>query len=77
MIQLDEWHGVFGMKSNPSEGYSSYWRAGDGAYAVVKEMSKKLEGIRKIQVEIVDRYGDGRFWIHNTSTYEPEDDSTL
>lgn len=63
---FDEWFGGWGC-----EGYESVEAAQHTLYSVIDNM-QRVRNLIKVEVKVVDRYGNGRYWVHNTTSYESD-----
>lgn len=66
---FDEWYGGWGCEGHPPVGYATRKEAEHTQKNVISEM-RGVRGLIQIKVDIVDRYGDGKYWVRNTTTYD-------
>lgn len=67
--RFDEWYGGWGCEGHPAEGYESVEAAQHTMWNVIDNM-QGVKNLIKVEVKIVDRYQNGRYWIHNTTSYK-------
>ena len=64
---FNEWHGGWGCEGHPPVGYDTREEAEHKKEDVSSYMSG-VRGVIEVKVEVVER--DGKFWVHNTTTYD-------